>query len=65
MEKLSVFGFLCVFVNMTDTERESEWTRGGKSGLGFCFETTPTWARPRHYGREEKFGSERRERRES
>ena len=27
MEKLSVFGFLCVFVNMTDRERERERER--------------------------------------
>ena len=51
MEKLSVFGFLIVFANMTDREKERpsgiEEGREAITGLGFCFETTPTWARPR------------------
>ena len=55
MEKLSVFGFLGVFVNMTDREKERpsgiEEGREAITGLGFCFETTPTWARPRLHGR--------------
>ena len=58
MEKLSVFGFLCVFVNMRERGREAI------IGLGYCFEMTPTWARPRHYGREKRILGQKGEERE-